>query len=936
MSSQPIDKKLLKSLEPLSRLNPNIVDELAQKSRIEKMPADRILFRQGDRNKRLYYVLAGQVEISINGQKKKQVIKAKTDQARYPLAEESPRPSTARSKTEVTLLNIDQDLLEVLMGDTRQDAIEVTDLSGEHDAGWMLRFLQSPAFLHLPTENIQKLLMKLEEVPFNEGDVIVKQGDESDYYYIVQEGRCTVSRRPAPNTQDIKLAMLGVGDGFGEEALITGGKRNATVTMSKAGSLMRMGKTDFLELLIKPLIRFYNEQEVINNLAKGSLVIDVRSHDAFTEHHIEGSINIPLSMLRVKLSGLNPERDYILICEDGVQSEAAAFLLIQHGLNCHVLKNGLSATNIKTASPAAVAQSTTSAVETQQTLKADENKHIAQAKAKRLKAEKDKARQQANKLADQAKVAEQAKAAAETELKRLKDKVQAQKDSALQSAQEQIQHEMDRAKKAEQKLKNLLSEQKQNAEHQSSLNKSLQQAEKIAQEQARVAQEAHKQAEREAEKIRQQAEKEAKRLRAEMEAERRQHEKAIEKARREEQRLKQQALEEARKKAREAVKATAAEAKAEANSIRQQAVQEASALRAEIEHTRDELERSISDAQAKGELQRQVLLEEAQREAERVALNTTRQAELEAERIRLKALEEAEHLRTEMESAKQLVEQEAQRVRMQQQSELQAQQKAKQAERVRQQKLAEQKHAEQMRRKQLAQQEKDRQQAVSAKSERIKQEKARKHAEAIKAKLEAAAKQKHQQEQTHVPSGGLSIGNFTVKESKDRILLESDEDSFIFKLPRITNIDKAKLLKEAGENAQQKKEELPSFEVDTDEPMFPKTEPQFIGTTTLDAILDDGVGYHKVKNKNYIAMAAAMVLAVGLGGFTYMKMTNVDLPGQTALQQKSNKTTASLLKRHKASKSDIASAERKIKKDAESEFETLLNKWKKSIKENEQ
>ena len=233
-------------------------------------------------------------------------------------------------------------------------------------------------------------------------------------------------------------------------------------------------------------------------------------------------------------------------------------------------------------------------------------------------------------------------------------------------------------------------------------------------------------------------------------------------------------------------------------------------------------------------------------------------------------------------------------------------------------------------------QEKDRQQAVSAKSERIKQEKARKHAEAIKAKLEAAAKQKHQQEQTHVPSGGLSIGNFTVKESKDRILLESDEDSFIFKLPRITNIDKAKLLKEAGENAQQKKEELPSFEVDTDEPMFPKTEPQFIGTTTLDAILDDGVGYHKVKNKNYIAMAAAMVLAVGLGGFTYMKMTNVDLPGQTALQQKSNKTTASLLKRHKASKSDIASAERKIKKDAESEFETLLNKWKKSIKENKQ
>ncbi|MEJ2140836.1 MAG: cyclic nucleotide-binding domain-containing protein [Gammaproteobacteria bacterium] len=936
MSSQPIDKKLLKSLEPLGSLTPDKLDELAQKSRIEKMPADRILFRQGDRNKRLYYVLAGQVELSINGQKRKQIIKGKTDKARYPIAEESPRPSTARTKTEVTVLNVDQDLLEILVGDITQDAIEVTDLSGEHDAGWMLRFLQSPAFLHLPTENIQKLLVSLEEVSFQKGDVIVRQGDESDYYYIVQEGRCQVSRKPAPNTQDIKLAQLGVGDGFGEEALITSGKRNATISMLEDGSLMRLGKDDFLELLIRPLIHFYDEQEVIKHLAQGSLVIDVRNHDAFNENHIEGSINIPLSMLRAKIPGLNPERDYILVCDDGIQSEAAAFLLIQHGLNCHVLKNGLGAANIKTASPAAVAETTATKVETQKTRQADENKHIALAKAKRLKAERLRAKQQADQLADQARAAEQAKTSAESQLKRLKDKVQAQKDSALQSAQQQIQREMERAKKAEEELKTLVAAQNKNAEHQSSLNASLQQAEKQAQEQARIAQEVHKQAELEAAKIRKQAEQEAKRLRAEMEAERRQHEKAIEKARQEEARQKQRAIEEARQKAREAVKHTAAEAKAEADSIRQQAVQEASALRAEIEHTRGELEKSISDAQQKGELQRQMLLEEAQREAERVALNTTRQAEIEAEKIRLKALEEAERLRAEMESAKHLVEQEAQRVRMQQQQELQSQQKAVLAERSRQQKLAEQKRAEQIRKKQAQQVKTRQQQAAVAKADKAKQEKARQHAEAIKAKLEATAKEKFEQQQAHIPSGGLSVGNFTVKESKDRILLDSEEDSFIFKLPSITRIDKEKLLKEAGEARHLKKEELPSFEEDLDEPVFPKTEPQFTGTATFDANLDDGIGYHKEKNKNYFAIAAALVLAIGLGGFAYLKMTSIDVPGQTALQQKSNKTAASLLKQHKASKSQIAAAEKKVKKDAVGEFEALLNKWKRSIQDNEQ
>jgi hypothetical protein len=65
-------------------------------------------------------------------------------------------------------------------------------------------------------------------------------------------------------------------------------------------------------------------------------------------------------------------------------------------------------------------------------------------------------------------------------------------------------------------------------------------------------------------------------------------------------------------------------------------------------------------------------------------------------------------------------------------------------------------------------------------------------------------------------------------------------------------------------------------------------------------------------------------------------MTSIDVPGQTALQQKSNKTAASLLKQHKASKSQIAAAEKKVKKDAVGEFEALLNKWKRSIQDNEQ
>jgi len=441
---QQIDKKLLKALDPLSYLSADKLDELARKSQIEKLPADRIIFRQGDHDNRLLYILSGQIELRTKGQQKVQLIKGKTDQACYPLAAEHPRPATAKTKTEITLLSIDRDLLEILCGDSaQQDAIEVTELSGEYDINdWMLRFLQSPAFLHLPTENIQSLLMKLEEVSFAKDEVVVKQGDESDYYYIVRHGRCGVSRRASPKTENIKLAILGDGDGFGEDALITGSLRNATITMLEDGTLMRLSKKDFLALLIKPLLNYYDEQSVIKNLSQGSLVIDVRTHEEFTANHIDGSINIPLSMLRAKLPSLNPQRDYIVCCADSTQSEAAAFLLIQQGMTCHVLKGGFNSTNIKSVKPAA---SKVAQAETRKTREADKNENRAAIKAIKLKREAKEAQHEANELNRKTQAAEKTKIAAELKLKRLKEKNQAEKDSVLQSAQQKIEQEKQRA-----------------------------------------------------------------------------------------------------------------------------------------------------------------------------------------------------------------------------------------------------------------------------------------------------------------------------------------------------------------------------------------------------------------------------------------------------------------------------------------------------------
>lgn len=71
-------------------------------------------------------------------------------------------------------------------------------------------------------------------MPCKAGEVIIQQGEAANYYYLIREGRAQVAR-----SEPDALAALGPGDSFGEEALLTGERRNATVTLLSDGLLMR-------------------------------------------------------------------------------------------------------------------------------------------------------------------------------------------------------------------------------------------------------------------------------------------------------------------------------------------------------------------------------------------------------------------------------------------------------------------------------------------------------------------------------------------------------------------------------------------------------------------------------------------------------------------------------------------------------------------------
>jgi hypothetical protein len=110
--------------------------------------------------------------------------------------------------------------------------------------------------------------------------------------------------------------------------------------MKTNGILLRLDKKDFFELLSEPLLDRVSLSETNRRVADGAQLIDVRFAAEFVHDGLPGAINIPLNEIRRSIALLDADKDYIVYCQSGRRSSAAAFLLSQRGLQASVLMDG--------------------------------------------------------------------------------------------------------------------------------------------------------------------------------------------------------------------------------------------------------------------------------------------------------------------------------------------------------------------------------------------------------------------------------------------------------------------------------------------------------------------------------------------------------------------------------------------------------------------
>ncbi len=337
------DSQDLRRLIPLNILSAARFEELCAKTGIEEVGRGAVLFNQGDAKNEFVYVLSGTVSLQAGGMEM-ETITGGTESARFALAHQIPRKVSAIAKDRVRYIKVDSVYVNQ-PSETSTGSVatyEVSDIPSDAGDDWITTLLKSPIFQRLPPANLQNILSLLEEVGVRAGQEIIHQDEPGDYYYVIKRGRCALTRKPSRLAREIKLAELKTNDTFGEDALISDQPRNVTVTMTTDGILLRLNKANFLRLVKEPVISFVNMDTAQRMLQQGSRWLDVRAPDSFDEGHLPGAVNIPFFRLRMELANLGHQFKYILVCETGKVSEAAAFLLIRYEFDAYVLKGGIS------------------------------------------------------------------------------------------------------------------------------------------------------------------------------------------------------------------------------------------------------------------------------------------------------------------------------------------------------------------------------------------------------------------------------------------------------------------------------------------------------------------------------------------------------------------------------------------------------------------
>ena len=221
--------------------------ELILASTVREFPSGELIYREHDYSDDFYLILSGSVQISFEAQLRddKPIVLSKGDHfGEGGLISGRRRSGTVRAADACVLLEIPRKAVLRLM------SYEPTVKRGLDEA-FIVRAFRSHILPNADLRFLHALAKKATTCTFKQGEVVFRQDDIGDAFYLVRSGSVKVSKRSLTGNREVVVAYVPVGRYFGEMALLdpTNLKRTATITATKHTEAIKVMKEDFESIL---------------------------------------------------------------------------------------------------------------------------------------------------------------------------------------------------------------------------------------------------------------------------------------------------------------------------------------------------------------------------------------------------------------------------------------------------------------------------------------------------------------------------------------------------------------------------------------------------------------------------------------------------------------------------------------------------------------
>jgi len=219
-------RELLDRVPMLAVLAPEHKNAVSEALNLVEFSDGDAVCTQGELGERFFTIKEGTVTVSKDG---KQVAKL-SDGAYFgerALIRDEPRAATIRAEGYVVCFALSR--------------TSFNDLLGPIEDVWRYETLRKvPILSNLSERQLFELARRVKSVEFAAGDVLFRQGDSGDSFYVVEDGCFTVT-----NAEGMELAQCGKGQCFGELALLKSEPRAATVTALEPSKALACTKDVF-------------------------------------------------------------------------------------------------------------------------------------------------------------------------------------------------------------------------------------------------------------------------------------------------------------------------------------------------------------------------------------------------------------------------------------------------------------------------------------------------------------------------------------------------------------------------------------------------------------------------------------------------------------------------------------------------------------------